>query len=448
MPGPRLLIRNARRLLPDGGLETCHLLSNEQGLIEYIGRQEPPAQGEVLEAGGRLLVPGLVDAHVHLRDWGEAHKEDLSTGTKAALAGGFTTVAEMPNTKPPITAAALLERRFRDIRQRAYCHVGVWSSPSSPAAAAELAALGTLGFKLYLHRPLDGADYSRQEALAPFFEQAARLGLPVVVHAELSSLLRPLGEAYDAHEHARAHPPEAELEAVRSVLELSARTGTRLHIAHVSLAGSLRLIQRARAEGRAVSCEATPHHLLLSARELGRLGRLGIVEPPLRQARDAASLRRGLKSGLVQVIASDHAPHALDEKASPRPPPGFPGLEVVVPVLFTWAKRGLLGLGEVIQALTRSPCALLGLNDRGELRRGLRCDLALIDLKAEGILDPSRFLSKAKYSPFSGFKYEAAVHATIIGGKVAYIEGEVLERLGDVVRGPLAARGFHAGEPG
>lgn len=435
-----LLVKNAKRLLPDGSAEECNILADEGGFIAYVGKEVPASGGEVLDAKGCLVVPGLVDAHVHLRDWAEAHKEDLESGTKAALAGGFTTVAEMPNTNPPITRAGLLRRRLEEISRRAYCQVGVWSCPASPGEAEELVREGSLGFKVYLHRALQDASYRDEGALAPLLRQAARLGVPVVIHAELASLIAPLGEGYGAREHARAHPPKAEEEAVRRVLLLAQGLDVRLHFAHVSLARTLRLLREARARGQRVSCEVTPHHLLLSASELARLGRMGIVEPPLRSAGDAAALRRALAGGRIELVASDHAPHAPDEKASPRPPPGFPGLEAVVPVLFTLAKKGELGLARLVEALTRAPCALLGLKDRGDIAPGLKCDLTLIDLRAEGVIDPSRFFSKAKYSPFEGFRYQASVYATIIRGRLAYMQGEVLERKGDVVRrqGPAA----------
>jgi len=351
------------------------------------------------------VLPGFVDCHVHLRDFEEAYKETIETGTRAAASGGFTMVLEMPNTKPPITTPNILAERWRTIEDRAWIPVGTLAMPLNPASVRAFRDLGVRWVKLYVDR------FENWQMIDQVLSACCQAGFLVAVHTE---------------EEGTA---SSELANAARVLTWT-RRGLQVHICHVSLPQVAQLVS----ETRGATCEVTPHHLLLSSRDAEQLGPVGVVRPPLRSPEAVSRLHILLRRGAVHVIASDHAPHTLEEKMSENPPPGFPNLEVVVPLLLTEWIEGRLPLATLVRCLAQGPRVVYKLPGQGRLAKGELADLTIVEVNREWRIDPSRFISKARYSPFAGWRVLARVWATVVRGKIVYLNGEFVERAGCVVR--------------
>ena len=438
-----LCVRGARIFYRGRLLEGCICVSGDR--ICYIGREANATKAhEVLDARGLLALPGPIDAHVHLRDEGLAYKEDFYTGTCAAVAGGVTTVLDMPNTVPPVDSAARLAERAKKAKKAILANVGFYSLlPPDLSELQRIREAGAVGIKIFMHKPRTRLEISDERVLASAVREAARLGLRVAIHAEDPRVIEEAareseGESDPVTAFLRSHPPEAEVSAVRKLAALLG--GLELYICHVSVPEALSL---ARAAGFYV--EATPHHLFACDEVYGRLGKLALVDPPLRPREMARALRQALYAGQVDVVASDHAPHALEEKLGPDPPPGFPGLETMLPLLLNEVSAGRLSLSELVSLVCERPARIFGL-DRGRLEVGWPADIVLVDLRAEVEVRPSEFRSKAKYSPFQGMKLRGRPEITIVNGRVVFSRGEVVGEpgTGAIIR-PVRASGGEGG---
>ena len=443
MPGTGpadLAIRDAH-IFYRGRLLKGHICISE-GLISYIGKGAgAPGAVELLDARGLLALPGPIDAHVHLRDEGLAHKEDFYTGTCSAVAGGITTVLDMPNTVPPVDSASRLVERARKAQRAIVANVGFYALfPDSLEGLKGLAEAGAVGLKVYLHQPKTKLDLSDAGLLREAVLRANELGLPVAFHAEDPGIISRLSnqvpeEVGPVEAFLRAHPPEAEVEAIRTLSDLL--SGLKVHICHVSTPEGLGL-----AKGAGFTVEATPHHLFLDASYYGAYGPLALMDPPLRPRELVEGLRKALYSGMIDIVASDHAPHALEEKEGPSPPPGIPGLETLLPLLLNEVSEKRLSLQGLIKLVCEGPARIFGL-DRGSLDLWRPADLVLVDLKAEKVVRPADFKSKAKYSPFKGLRLKGVPVFTIVNGHLAFAEGEVVAEpgCGSIVRPNRGPRG-------
>jgi len=408
-----LIVKNAKVLL---GSELVELEARiEDGVFKELGRG---LGGDVeYDAKGLILIPGLVDLHAHLRDWGLSYKETFESGTSSAVAGGFTTVFDMPNTSPPLTSPSRVRERIESARGRIYCDVGFYATPKEPGDVKGLLDAGCSAFKVFMHKPLEGEDYGDVERIRELMAEAERYNALVAFHAEDPKLIS--GGEDTVESHAKAHKVEAEVSGVLKVLE--GMGGARAHICHLSTARALSLVEEAKGRGKRVSFEITPHHALLDDSTKAR------VEPPLRSRLDRERLFSALVSGSADAIATDHAPHSLEEylggKAS-----GFPSLEIALSLFLNEVNRGRIGLGTLIELMSRRPARLMNLKKVGEVREGFVASFSLIDLKREFRIDPSSFFSKAKYSPFEGRVVRGKVMATFIRGELVYEDGEVVSK--------------------
>jgi dihydroorotase len=389
---------------PQGVKQGCVRISG--GWIEEVGRELPP-EGEMLDFGGKgkVILPGLIDMHVHLRDFRLSYKEDFRTGTRAAARGGYTVVADMPNTLPRVNTLSVLRRREALGRRRAVVDFGLYFGvPERGEELRKEIGKRCLGIKVYL--PEEGGKETLGEALS----FAARRKLLVVAHAEDPSLFRN-----------GKRPPQAEAAGIRRMAEWSLREGFRLHITHLSSSAGLEELERWRGKLR-LSADTCPHYLLLTSKhERNPLAR---VFPPLRAPGDAAALLRGIREGRIEAITSDHAPHSPEEKKKPDGPGGFPGLETELPLLLTLVKKRRLTLEEVVRSCSLNPALLLGL-PAGRIEEGLIGNLTVVDLERSFRIDPSEFESRAKYSPFEGMLVTGEAFCTIVRGRPVFLEGRV-----------------------
>ncbi len=433
-----LLVRDAKIWIGKGFSKRSILIEN--GRIAKIGRRADSRGARVVDASGLCALPGLIDVHVHLRDLQLSYKEDFATGTAAAAAGGFTTVLDMPNTIPPTDSPRLLVEKQELASKRVRVNVGFHAAATSEdRRIEELARAGAFSLKLYMPKPIAPFNVERDAELRRLMKNAGRAGIPVTVHAEEMRASTGPVRADSFKQLADARPPLLETRAVERITEAQRAVPCRVHFCHLTLESSL---QRVVAGSSRLTSEATPHHLLLSARLLETLGWRAWMVPPLRSETHRQALLAATRSGALDVVASDHAPHTIAEKKrGPRnSPPGVPGLETTLPLMLTLINKGLLEFPRLIQLLASNPAKIFGLNSRGALRPGDHGDVVLVDMKKRSRIDSSRFFSKAKYSPFDGLETRGAVVSTIVGGRLVYENGELVgeEGCGAVLRSRIS----------
>ncbi len=427
-------------------------ISIQEGRINHIGKTALLPKSETkINGKGLIAIPGLIDAHVHLRDMELAYKEDFSTGTLAAAAGGFTTVLDMPNTRPPTSSDERLLEKIERAKTRIHVNVGFYATLAESAIELRrMVHAGAIAFKLYMNEPNPEAWHHDPRRLVSSLEECGSLGVEVACHAETSAQVASVQERHQTgggntvHDFLRAHAPRFELEAVRTIMTLARRARSGLHLCHISTQRALGEISVARRSGTAVTCEVTPHHLLLDQRTLSRKGGLAAMVPPLRKTSDARALWRSLVRGQVDVVASDHAPHSLEEKTASNVcavKPGIPGLETTLPLLLTRVNRGEIALTRIVRALAENPAKIFGLQGKGRLAAGMDGDFVLIDPKERFRIDSSRFYSKARFSPFDGLECIGRPVTTIVSGRIVYDRGEIVEKnRGEVVTSEVRVR--------
>jgi dihydroorotase len=420
----------------------------ENGKIYKIGKEtHMPKADEKTNLKNMLVLPGLIDVHVHLRDEGKAYKEDFYTGTAAAAAGGFTTVLDMPNNDPVTMSAETLKNRMRTAENRVLVNVGFYSEfPNRLGKIKSIVAEGAVGFKLFMARQVGGLDIDDDKALKEAFAQVGETGAPVAVHAEdKAALMANEEELKRAKRHGAAafldaHSERVELKAVERLLKVSEQTEVRLHFCHITTEEGLNVVISAKKSGRNVTCEVTPQHLLLSNADFERHGLMLTMMPPLRGERHVAALWKGVVDGGVDVLGSDHAPHALSEKAAASVwdvKVGVPGLETTLPLMLTMIRKNRISLARLIQLLSEKPAEIFNLKDRGGLMQGNRADLVVVDYNRKYRVDASKFHSKAKYSPFDGWEVQGKPVKTFVKGLLVMDEQEIVAKpgSGDIIRG-------------
>lgn len=420
----RLLIRGGRVLDPSRDLDAPGDCLIEAGRVVAIGAGLSAEGAEVLEAEGAWIVPGLIDMHAHLREPGQEYKEDLATGGAAAVAGGFTQVACMANTEPanddPSVTQYILDRAEKDsaarIRPIAAATRGLRGQVMTEMVA--LRAAGAVAFSD------DGATIMDSAVMRRVLEYSRLADAPVIVHAE-DCRLRGSGVVHEGPVATRlglpGNPAAAEEIMIARDLRLAALTGAHLHIAHVSSGGSVALIRRARDEGLRVTAEVSPHHLFLTDEATSGFDTSTRVAPPLRSEADTEALRQALAEGVIDVIATDHAPHAVYEKEVEftLAPPGMIGLETAVAVTLELVHRDILTPLELIRRLSTSAARILRL-EGGSLAESTLADVTLIDPERVWTYDPSEGFSRSRNSPWAGRSFRGRVTATIVGGRLVY----------------------------
>jgi len=387
-----------------------------------IGAQPGAIADQTLDAAGKIVCPGLIDLHVHLREPGREEDETIASGTAAALAGGVTSVACMPNTEPPLDSPTQLAFVLRKSREAGHAHV--WPTACVTAGrlgveAVDFRALAEAGAVAFTD---DGAPVFNGAIMRQALEETAAIGKVVLVHAEIPELsngtLLAEGEVSRAL-GLRGMPGAAEDVMVYRDIALAELTGGRVHILHVSTAESVDLLRRGRRRGARVSGEACPHHFTLTDDCLRGRDTNYKMAPPLRTRADVAAIIEGLKDGTLEVIATDHAPHAAAKKARPfeQAPNGIIGLETLLPLCVTaLVEPGHLTWPQLLAKLTINPARVLGI-DRGTLRPGAVADVTIIDPTAAWTIDPVKFRSKSRNCPFAGWKVRGRAEAVIVSGE-------------------------------
>jgi len=397
------------------------------------GRLKPPPGVEVIHAQGLTVAPGLIDMHVHLREPGQGYKETIATGTAAAAAGGFTSVAAMPNTVPTNDSPEIT--RWMQSPDRRACvrvfPIGAATRALKGEVLNDFKALKAAGVVAVTD---DGHPILHDNIMREVLIQATRNGLPVIQHAEdtritggCSMNLGPTAFRMGL----RGMPPEAEFSLVERDIrlvtqisrEVSAHRIPHLHVAHTSTAQAVAAVRQARRNGLRVTCEVAPHHFLLTEEHVAAYDTNAKMNPPLRSPADRDAMIEGILDGSVDAIATDHAPHASHEKEVEfeRAPNGITGLETALGLCLRWLHREWkLPLSRVLSLLSAQPAALLSLKGRGTLTAGSHADVLLFDPKAEWTFHAAESKSKSRNTPFDGFTMQGKVHRTISEGRTVY----------------------------
>ena len=427
---PPVLLKGGRVVDPARGMDgECDLLLRD-GVVAETGRDLPVNGARVIQIPDGLVVcPGLIDMHVHLREPGQEYKETIASGTAAAVAGGFTGVACMPNTVPVNDHAGITSMILRKAAEAGLAHVYPIGAVTAGSRGEQMTEIGALRDAGCVAISDDGHPVADALMMRRALEYASMFGIPVINHCEDPSL-KGDGAAHEGHTAAvlglRGIPGAAEEVMVARDVALSELTGGAVHIAHMSVAGSLRAVRSGKERGVAVTCEVTPHHFTLTDEQL-TYDTNWKMNPPLRGSADRDAMLEGLADGSIDAIATDHAPHHADDKAVEfaEAPFGIIGLETAIPlVLDRLLHSGRISIGRIVELLATNPARILGLPG-GSLAPGAPADVTVLAPDAATRVRKDTFRSQARNMPFEGWQLRGAVAAVLIGGRTVYVNGDV-----------------------
>ncbi|HEX2258314.1 MAG TPA: dihydroorotase [Actinomycetota bacterium] len=436
----RVLFRGGRLIDPASGTDATTDVAIADGVVVDLGPRLSSSGFDVIEIEGAVICPGFVDMHVHLREPGREDEETILSGSTAAARGGFTAMCAMPNTDPVCDNAAVAEKVASAAARLGLVQVLPAGAITQGLQGNQIAAIGEMaasaaGVRLFTD---DGKGVQDSRLLRRAMEYIKGFDAICAEHCEEVSLSED-GQMHEGYFSdilgLKGIPAEAEEIALSRDLALARLTGVRFHAMHVSTAGSVDLIRRAKAQGVRLTAEVTPHHLTLTDAELQSFDPIFKVNPPLRTAGDVEACRRGLADGTIDAIATDHAPHAQQEKEAEfeLAPPGMIGLETALSVILTEVVGdGVVSLPEAIRLLSASPARTLRLQGQGEVVQGGAANLTVFDPEAEVIVDPAAFASRSRNSPWAGRRLKGKVLYTVFAGNLVVREGEVVSRVAGV----------------
>jgi len=426
----RILIHGGRVIDPANGLNEPADVLIEDGRVVDIKKSgdrkktEEDAKLQRIDATGKLILPGLIDLHTHVREPGFEYKETIRTATEAAAAGGFTTICAMPNTQPVNDNQSVTRFILNRAQSEGLVQVLPIGAITKGSQGEELAEIGELKEAGCVAITDDGNPVAKSSVMRLAMEYAKTFDLPVIDHCEdpLLSDGGVMNEGTVATELGLPGIPSAAEEVmVARNLILAEDTGARLHLAHISSAGSVRLVREAKARGIKITAETCPHYFSLTEEAVRGYNTHAKMNPPLRTQKDLEEIRAGLSDGTIDIIATDHAPHAREEKEQEfsAAPFGIVGLETALSLTMTLVADGVLTLEQAISKLTTQPAKLLGI-EKGQVKEGMDADLVIFDPEEWWIVDPTQFRSKGRNTPFAGWKLKGRVIMTLMKGAAIF----------------------------
>ena len=422
----RTLIRRATCVFPAEVLKVDVLL--DEGKIVMIDPARQTRYDEVIQAAGLHLLPGAIDDQVHFREPGLTHKEDLRTGSMACAKGGITTFLEMPNTKPATTTCALLDDKLDLAAAQCVVNYGFYIG-ATPTNVEELKrAQRTPGIKIFMGSSTGDLLVDDQAALERIFAETT---LPITAHCEDETRVRAnserLGGGHRVEDHSRIRDAEAAAISARRAFELARRHRHRFHLLHTSTALEVELLReylRDPVAAKLLTAEACPHHLFFSTDDYPRLGSRIQMNPSIKSRADLAALWEALRDGTIQVIATDHAPHTLEEKAKPYPqsPSGLPAVENSLALMLNEVTHGRLELAQVVRWMCDAPARVWGIENKGRITEGYDADLVLVDLEKTATIRDEEQITRSRWSPWHGEKLQGWPVRTLVGGQTVFLE--------------------------
>lgn len=425
----RTLIRDANVVLPSGEASTNILI--QDGKIMAVDAGRDSTAEHIIEAEGLTLLPGVIDDQVHFREPGFTHKEDIESGSVACAAGGITSFLEMPNTKPPAVDAAHLQWKYDQAAKGCRVNFGFYIGATEDNIAELQAATHAPGIKIFIGSSTGNLLVDKQAALERIF---AETSLPICAHCEDETTVqanqRRLEQAGELtiHDHSRIRDHAAAKIATTRALDLAQRHKHRFHVLHVSTADELPII--AGAEKPYITAEVCPHHLFFSVEDYDQLGSLVQMNPSVKNPEDNTQLWDALLDGTIQVIATDHAPHTLEEKQQPYPnsPSGLPAVENSLALLLNQANQGKCSLAQIASWMCDAPARVWDLIGKGRIEAGYDADLVLIDMELERTIDNSKQFTRSGWSPWHGVTLKGWPVQTFVRGKSVYEKGQVISQ--------------------
>ncbi len=400
----------------------------KDGKIQQVEKGGFRGKSETVDLKGKYLMPGLVDVHVHFRTPGMTQKEDWTTGSKAALAGGVTTVLDMPNTNPPTVDQASLDMKRELVKKEALVNYGFFAGATKTNLDELKKVESVAGIKIYMGSSTGNLLVDDLATLEAFMKDSGKI---LAVHAENEDCIR---KGFHAHEgesdpsvHSKIRAPECAEQAVKAVLELVQKHRSRVHICHVSTRRELELIRRFKKEqpadiAKLVSVEVTPHHLFLSDRDYETYGNVVKVNPPLRSREDVDALWEGIADGTVDMVATDHAPHLMEEKQLPygKAPSGVPGVQTMLPLLLTAVHQKKLSVSRVAELCSFNPARRFGIEGKGSIEAGMDADFTVVDPELHERVCHHYLWTKPDWSPFHGWWLTGWPVMTFVAGERMY----------------------------
>lgn len=427
----KLLIKNGHIIDAKTSVDAVLDLLVDDGIIIKIAEGIEEDGCEIVDAKGKFVLPGLVDAHCHLRDPGFEYKEDIESGTRSAAKGGFTSIACMPNTNPVTDNEAVIKYIMNKAKQDGYVNVFPIGAITKGQKGEELAEIGEMKFAGAVAVSDDGKPVKSSSLMKKALQYASMFDITVISHCEDLDLAEEgvMNEGYTSTILGlKGIPAAAEETMVARELILAEYTGVPLHIAHVSTALSVELIRNAKKRGVKVTCETCPHYFSLTEEACTGYDTSAKVNPPLRTAKDVQAVIEGIEDDTIDIIATDHAPHHADEKNVEfnLAANGLVGFETAVPLAVTHlVKPGFISMKKLVEKMSLNPARILSIN-KGSLEIGSAADITIVDINEETTIDVSKFQSKSKNSPFGGMKLSGTVCTTIVDGKVVVSEKVLL----------------------
>ncbi|MFV1997414.1 MAG: dihydroorotase [Acidiferrobacterales bacterium] len=423
----KLLIKNAKVAQVDGSTIDADVLC-VNGKIERITTAIDEIADEILDAGGHLLLPGVIDPQVHFREPGNEHKEDLGSGSRAAARGGVTSFLEMPNTSPPTTNQAALDQKLRLASEKSVVNYGFFIG-ATPDNLDELNSVSpACGIKIFMGSSTGSLLVNKREDLERIFATGDRL---IAVHAENEERINErklqFSDRHDVQAHSEIRDNKCALLASQLALELSIKYERRLHILHLSTHEEVELLRNNKPQW--VTAEVIPNHLLLNTSDYVSKGSFVQMNPPIRQPEDNEALWAGLRDGTIDFIATDHAPHTLEEKTKPYPesPAGMPGVETSLPLMLTEMQAGRCDLSDIQKWMCYGPAQAYHIANKGKIREGWDADLTLVDMDRAKPVRNNEMFSRAGWSPYEGRELTGWPIYTIVGGQVVFDHGIIRE---------------------
>lgn len=427
MSSPKmLLIRRARIILPDGELMVGDVLTRDRQIVEVAPEISQTGLVTEIDAEGLTLLPGIIDPQVHFREPGLEHKEDLFTASCACAKGGVTSFLEMPNTRPLTTTQQTLDDKLERASHKSLVNYGFFIGATAENLPDLLLAKPTPGIKIFMGSMHGQLLVDGETALEAIFAKGDRL---IAVHAEdqtrINQRRQEFANIHDPAVHSQIQDNQAALLATQLALKLSQKYQRRLHILHMSTAEEADLLRQEKPSW--VTAEVTPQHLLLNTSAYETIGTLAQMNPPLRSPHDNEVLWQALRDGVIDFIATDHAPHTLEEKAQeyPNSPSGMPGVETSLALMLTAAMQGKCTVAQVVNWMSKAVAVAYGIPNKGAIAPGYDADLVLVDLNAYRPVRREELLTKCHWSPFEGWNLTGWAKTTIVGGEIVYDKGQV-----------------------
>ncbi|MGP1407085.1 dihydroorotase [Selenomonas sp.] len=427
------IFKGGRVVDPKNGVDEKADILVENGVVREVASYIMDENAEIIDVSGKVIVPGLIDMHTHLREPGQEAKEDFLSGSQAAAAGGFTTVATMPNTSPVVDTVALVRSLQARAEEVGIVHIEIIGALTKGQKGEELAEIGDMSLAGAVAFSDDGHYVKSAKIMMNGMDYLRNFDKIIIDHDEELSLIEE-GVMNEGHRSAmlgmKGRPTVAEDIAVARDILLAEYVDAPVHVAHISSARAADLVREGKRRGVKVTAEVTPHHLILTDDCVQLTDSSTKVNPPLRGQKDVEAMLEALKDGTIDIVVSDHSPHAAEEKDREYmyAPSGFPGLETTLGLLLTELyHKGKMDLPALIAKMTSAPAALFHLN-AGSLEAGMPADITVIDLDKEWVVDAEQFYTRGTHSPYVGYRLKGKAVMTVVDGRIVMRDGKVLAR--------------------